>query len=555
MNSILASVVRARAMLVGGILLAAAACGPGAEAPSEGDQQAASSPAVTPGVAAGPRGVLLVVVDTLRADHVGAFGSELGLTPHLDALADASLVFANTVAASCWTRPSVASIFTGQYPTTLDVLTKQDVLPDAVETLAERLGAAGRRCLGISTNGNAGAAFGFDQGFDEFVYDLPARGYPDGHLLVPAEEVTKRALVMLDALAPDEPFFLFTHYIDPHDPYMPHPSLLDEAEPPGRFGGSRRDLERLDRLPSDERTEDDEARIEWLYAGEVAYCDVARLDFSAIAARGLLDDMLVIVTADHGEGLYDHGKRGHGTDLYDEQVSVPLVVRFPALDSPEPARVERMASHVDIAPTIYGACGLPVPASCQGRDLGRAAREGRLARGGGVAYSEMTFTGIDLEAVSDGVEKLIRNRAFDGEKAEPFDYVVQPGDTLASVSRLHFGRRNHVPDLRAANRGTLPPGFPAQDELEAGKVLRMPARRLPEDGRLEEYYRLDDDPGEQHDLSDVSAAKMSKLRERMDHFAAENRARRVEGDHVALESLAPDLLLELRALGYVGGGG
>ena len=109
----------------------------------------------------------------------------------------------------------------------------------------------------ISTNGNAGDAWGFEQGFGQFVEDLPFRSYPeDEGRGVPAEEVTARALQLIDEFADEEPFFLFLHYTDPHDPYFEHPGLLPEAEPPGRFGGSRADLRRLRRV---EPTEDDKA--------------------------------------------------------------------------------------------------------------------------------------------------------------------------------------------------------------------------------------------------------------------------------------------------------
>ncbi|MCB9897000.1 MAG: sulfatase-like hydrolase/transferase [Planctomycetes bacterium] len=524
------------------VCLATSAC-----APSDPGTSASRSAAVAPG---SPRGVLLVVIDTLRADHVGACGSTLGLTPRLDALAAEGLVFTHTVASSSWTRPSVASILTGQYPTTLGVLGKQDVLAEHVTTLPERLGAAGYTSLAVSTNGNAGKAFGFGQGFDTFEWRLPKRGYPDGFLVTPAEEVTREGLALVDGLGPDERFFLFLHYIDPHDPYLPHPRLMRTPEPPGRFDGSRAELSALDRL-GPARTPDDEARVEWLYSGEVRYCDEQLgVLFDGMRARGLLDDMLVVVTADHGEGLYDHGFRGHGTDLYEEQVRVPLVLRAPRAAAPAPARLPVPVGHVDIAPTILAACGLPLPGSCQGRDLLGALRSGTLGATG-VTYSEMDFTGIDLEAVSDGRSKLIRDRSYDGEKAQPFEHVVRPGESLAKLSRSLYGLLNHVAEIRALNPESVPRGFASDAELVPGVTLHMPARRLPDDGALEEFFRLDEDPGEHDDRALREAASLGPIRARMADFASRNAAARAGGEQVDLDTLDPETIEELRALGYV----
>ncbi len=538
-----------RALLPGLLVTAALvvpACGPAGEEPAAPVEDAAPAP---------PRGVLFIVVDTLRADHVGAFGSDMGLTPNLDALASDALVFTNTVATSSWTRPSVASMFTGQYPTSLDVLTKQDMLSPDVETLAERLGAAGLRCLAVSTNGNAGRSFGFDQGFEQFISRLPKVGYPDDFPVVAADQVTGKALELVDGLGADEPFFLFLHYFDPHDPYLEHPGLLDTPEPPGRFNGSRKDLDELDHLPLAERTADDVARVRWLYQGEVRYCDLwLGTLFDGLRERGLLDELLVVVTADHGEGLYDHGMRAHGTDLYEEQLRVPLVVRFPRDGAPAPTTVESFASLVDITPTILGAYGLPQPEHARGRDLGAAAREGRLEVRGSFAYAEMDFTGIDLESITDGSAKIVRNRAYDGEKALPFEHVVEEGDTLQTLSRLNYGRLNHVPDIVRLNPGIRAPGTSYRDiTLEPGTVLAMPARRLPGDEDLFEFFDLVNDPGERVDRSASLEGRTHRLHDLLRHFAAENLESRIVGGDVDLADLDEETIAELRALGYLGG--
>jgi arylsulfatase A-like enzyme len=504
-----------------------------------------------------PRGVLLIVVDTLRADYVGPSESRESLTPSLDALSEDALVFENGMAASSWTRPSLASIFTGQYPTTVDVLTKEDVLESSLVTLAESLSAAGLRSFAVSTNGNAGESLGFAQGFEEFIWRLPKVGYPGDFPVVPANEVTKAGLELVDSLRAEEPFFLFLHYIDPHDPYLPHPELMSGPEPEGRFDGSRRDLTLVDK--SRDRTPLDIERLRWLYSGEVKFCDLwlGKL-FDGLRERGLLDDMLVIVTSDHGEGLFDHGKRAHGTDLHDEQLHVPFIVRFPRDGAPDPARVRSFASHVDVLPTIFGAYGLEQPEFSQGRDLGLAARRGTLETDGVYSYSEMNFTGLDSESISDGTEKLIRNRAYDGDKADPFEYVVRKKDTLQTVSRMHYGRLDHTRQILQLNpeigpkEGTVAERL-AKVVLEPDSVLKMPAQRLPRDGLLKQFYQLDTDPGEQSNLSHTDRGRTTRLHELLKHYAAENTSRSIESENIQLQDLDPETIAELRALGYLGG--
>ncbi len=500
------------------------------------------------------RGALLIVVDTLRADHVGVYGSGRDLTPHMDALAADALVFRNGIAASSWTRPSIASMFTGQYPTSIAVLDKTDALDDELETVAETLTAAGVVSLGISTNGNSGKKFNFHQGFARFEHRLPRQpGYAAGHPMVPAEEVTRTALELIDGVGQGAaPFFLFAHYTDPHAPYIAHPGLLSEPEPPGRFNGSRIQLDQLDALDAHQRTAEDVDRIRHLYAGEVKYCDVWLGElFGGLESRGLLDDMLVVLTSDHGEGLWDHGARAHGRDLYEEMIQVPLIVRFPRASGIAPATIEAFAHHIDIAPTILGTFGVPLPSDYQGRDLGLAAQRGELDRERGFAYSEMNSGGIDLESASNGRLKLIRDRAYDHSKAGPFEYTLQEGDTLEKVSRRAYGAHSHVPEIRALNPH-LPPGVPIDAALEPGMRLSMPARRRPPDDQLFELFELADDPREQCRLPLVSGDDGERLGDILRHFAAENLARSIQGQRISLESLDEETLAELRGLGYLG---
>ena len=259
-----------------------------------------------------PAGVVLIVVDALRADHVGSYGSDQGLTPHLDELAEEGYVFENAIATSSWTRASIASMFSSRYPTAISVVGRDDSIGSSVVTVAEVLQVLGNfQTLGVSTNANAGAQYGFAQGFDTFLAPESEGSYPGDFAVPIAETVTRTALALLDERDLSRPFFLFLHYVDPHDPYLPHPGLLDSVEPSGRFDGSRRRLQEMDRTAPSDLTEADVERIKFLYAGEVKYADawIGAL-LAGLRDRGLHDDTLIVVTADHGEGLWDHAPRG-----------------------------------------------------------------------------------------------------------------------------------------------------------------------------------------------------------------------------------------------------
>jgi len=378
-----------------------------------------------------PVGTVLIVIDTLRADHLGCYGSDLGLTPVLDGIAARGALFEAAVAPSSWTRSSVASLFTSRYPSSIGVLGREDAIAPAVLTLAEVMADEGFATLGITTNRNAASPFGFAQGFDRFEVPTVTGGYPGDFETHLAEGVTRKALAFLDERPRDRPFFLFLHYVDPHDPYLPHPDLMGHDEPPGRFDGSHRDLTALDATPPEEVTEADRERIRHLYAGEVRYCDlwIGEL-LRGLADRGLRDRVLLVVTSDHGEGLWDHGFRAHGTDLYEEQVHVPLIVDAPAEHDGDTARrIATPVSLLDVAPSILAIHGIAPPGDFRGTDLGPLSRGRAQQRRTESPYTELDLDGRDLEALRHGDDKLIRDRRpAAGGALELYDLVADAAE-------------------------------------------------------------------------------------------------------------------------------
>lgn len=374
--------------------------------------------------------VVFVLVDTLRRDHVGVYGSGTSSTPNIDKIARQGVVFDQAVAASSWTRSSVASMFASRFPTALDVLDRDDALNEEVVTLAEVMRARGAQTIGVWTNGNASEPFGFAQGFDRWVRPDLVNSYPGDFEVPTAEGVTRKALEVLDSADKSRPFFLFAHYVDPHDPYFPHPEFPGTPEPPGKFTGSRRDLEALDQMHHPDSA--DTARIRHLYRGAVQYADhwVGEL-VAGLAARGLDRNTLVVITSDHGEGLWDHGRRGHGFDLYEEMVRVPLVMRWTGLRGPAVGRrIAAPVSLVDLAPTILATVGAPPEPSFAGRDLAPWSEDRSDVPGPSSAYAELTLDGRDFESARERTLKLIRARGGPlGMPTQLFDLGSDPAET------------------------------------------------------------------------------------------------------------------------------
>jgi arylsulfatase A-like enzyme/Flp pilus assembly protein TadD len=281
--------------------------------------------------------VLLVTIDTLRADHVGAYGAAFAATPTLDALASEGVRFETAIAASPLTLPSHASILTGLLPPRHGVRHNGVYrLPADVESIAQRFQQAGYSTAAVVGSIVLASRYGLDRGFD--VYDeqmgerrASATGYPERG----ADEVTTRALAFLDSTP--RPFFLWIHYYDAHAAY----------QPPEPFASRFRDRP---------------------YDGEIAAVDAAlgRV-VERLRVQGRLDRTVVAATSDHGESLGEHGERTHGYGLYDATLAVPLVMRGPGVP---PGRLVRgVVSSVSIAPTLLAAAGLPPLATSDGIDL------------------------------------------------------------------------------------------------------------------------------------------------------------------------------------------
>ena len=325
--------------------------------------------------------VVLVMVDTLRADHLELYGHDEETAPNLTAFAEESVLFTNAFSQASWTRPSVATILTGRYPSSHNATTKPDALPDEVETLSEVLREEGYVTGGVVTNFNLAPYFNFHQGFDHYTFLEPERllWADDNGAKLAIYELLRRVVTRIPRplepeqfyqpaeVATDEglrwlrtnpgegaPYFLFLSYMDPHDPYFRRP--LDGTAVGRAF------------VPHPNEDQADELRQ--LYDGEIRHWDqhFGRL-IEALRQRPDWDRTIVIVCADHGEEFNDHGGWYHGVTLYDEQLRVPLLVRLPGGELGG-TREERWVGLIDIAPTAVRLAGATVPEGMgQGDDL------------------------------------------------------------------------------------------------------------------------------------------------------------------------------------------
>jgi arylsulfatase A-like enzyme len=335
--------------------------------------------------------VVIYLVDTLRADRLGCYGYPKPTSPHLDRFAEGATLFETAVAQAPWTRPSVASILSGLGPLSHGVRTLEDRLPDAADTLAERLRAAGYRTAAFSTNAHIDADTGFAQGFDDFLF-LPQED---------SASVNRRVVSWLDARRGTEPFFLYIHTLDPHSPYTPPLDLRQKFAPGARpEAGSLDHVKRIYAVRGKRRAAHI-AEVSPLYDAEIAANDRSfGALLSALKERKLFEEALVIFVSDHGEELGEHGAFGHAQSLYAEELDVPLVVKLPFQTRGE--RVSRLAQHVDLLPTILAAAGIPPAAGLPGKNLFSPPGEREPA-----AFSHLSYHGREgMSVVMDGWKRI-----------------------------------------------------------------------------------------------------------------------------------------------------
>ena len=308
--------------------------------------------------------VILIVLDTFRADRLAAYGATQGLTPFLDRWAAQSTVYEHAYAASSWTVPSVATLLLAQYPSEHQLIRMTSVLPDSKRTLTEVLRDHGFHTGGFSGNMQISRKTGFGQGFDTFKL-LVSPNLVKGD----AQQLNQAALQWLAQRSPaDPPFFLYLQYMDTHSPYREHAGLTPPRAPTlhtsdsdlnkrvtdGSFAAAFGDHHPWHFDPAEMQ------RLLDLYDGEVRYLDRRVGEFlSNLAQRGVLRHTLVIITADHGEQFGEHEILSHGVSLYESAIHIPLIVRLP--DQSSAAQFTVPVELAGLAPALLERFEIPRP--------------------------------------------------------------------------------------------------------------------------------------------------------------------------------------------------
>ena len=422
--------------------------------------------------------VLLVVIDTLRADRLGCYGYDGGTSPNLDAYAQGCFVFENAQSVAPWTAPSLISLMTSLRPDAHAVEVHRDIprLPERVDTLAELCSRAGYATAAFTEGGYAKGAFGLDQGFDLYpTYEGDERSYTSNQAS-PSRLVENldRLLAWLEERPDDQPFLALFQTYEVHSPFRAPEAEIQRYAPgfdeaaehaavaaaiEGWNGGRAPDdrelrllqrhllhcgLQGMSRLQNtagllvlaEERGLDlrrpqmagDPAVVSWLsciYDAEIAYTDrqLQRL-WEALEANGQAGETIVVIVSDHGEGLGDHGDLGHGRGLFEEQLRVPLLLRVPGSDV-EPGRVGGVVRTVDVMPTLLELLDLaPGATPLQGHSLvpvlhGEAAPSAP-------AFAHVEAWGAHAHMVREGDWRLIEDHTTGTVRLH--DLAVDPGE-------------------------------------------------------------------------------------------------------------------------------
>jgi arylsulfatase A-like enzyme len=449
--------------------------GPGGLRLLDGGLDLPASPKPRPASGArlpGRPNVVVFLTDTLRADGMGAYGSNAPSSPRFDAFAREAVLFEDAWAQCSWTQPSVASLFTSLHVGSHGLGGPDHALVDGLDTLAESLKAAGYRTGAFVANHVVNARTGFTQGFDAW---NPAGKSMGG---APASTLVEHALAWVAAGA--GPFFLYVHTLEPHAPYDPKDADWRPLHPaPFRGVRDSRALLRRERLAPEEL-----AFLRSRYLGEVRANDRgfgALLD--GLRSRGLLDTSLVIFLADHGEEFQEHGGMEHAHTLYQEQLHIPMAVRLPGARGGG-RRDTASVQHIDVFPTLATLVGARIPDVAEGRDLSARWLGGAAADDAPrESLAELRFPPVRKLALRLGNLKLVINDDPPSHwraKAplELYDLATDPGErrNLADEQPLaaaYLKRRARELRLRhEATRLRLQAGATIELTEEAREQLR-----------------------------------------------------------------------------------
>jgi arylsulfatase len=362
--------------------------------------------------------VILIIIDTMRAGHAGCYGYHRNTTPSLDRFASGAILFRNAISPAPWTTPTVASIFTGQYPHVLGYEDEAVVLDEKFPCLAEILRNSGYATGGIISHAYISSSFGIGQGFDTYDEEN-AQGH--GHVSSPS--ITDKAIAFIEEHR-DSNFFLFLHYFDPHCDYVQHEEYNYYPDYAGPVVSGETITNLREMAPS--MTAEDVRYLNALYDSEISFTDehIGRF-LDVLKEQELYETSLIIIVADHGEEFLERGDYwiGHTKTVYQELIHVPLMIRLPGTTG---ARViDQYVGLVDLAPTILSLNGLGFPDGYMHDGVTLEITGGKTPEPRPV-FSETMRWGT-FQAMIRGGLKVVYDPSSD--TARLFDLTEDPGET------------------------------------------------------------------------------------------------------------------------------
>jgi len=452
--------------------------------------------------------VVLVVIDSLRADHLGVYGYSEPTSPFLDGFAAESVVFENAYAASSHPPQSVAALLTGRLPTSGGSIGLEAEPSEEAATLA-RVFRGGGFHTGIVSNQPLLSSRGFTRGF-EFI-QVASIESPSS-----AEDVTQTALQFVDDYQ-GEPFFLYAHYLEPHQPYDPPAQFLE------RFGDdSPPDINALlTEIEAGQGVDAQDPRLQALiasYDAEIAAVDAAlEALVDGLASRGVLEDTLIIVTGSQGEEFLEHDYLTHSWTLHQEVLRVPLLIRAPALLPPE--RIADRVSGTDLFPSLVELFGL---------DPGGWQPDGAsFLRGAGGSVD------VQVPRAAKLAELVIRERCILRTVIQDdWKYIAEPLSCALE------------------NRSTIAGEYLQRVQDMAAGTLETPD--LWADAQREWLFNLADDPAEQTNLLGSASEQLASMRTLLEDYEAYCEANALAAQETAVPEIYDEEAAErLRSMGYL----
>lgn len=358
-----------------------------------------------------PKGpnIILILVDTLRADHLGSYGYSRDTSPNIDKLAQNGVIFTNAYSNAPWTKPSVASIFSSLYPNVHKAINTGNVLPEGVLTIAEIMKNEGYYTAFLNSgNPTIGRKFNFHQGFDHYSHPIRVD-------LENAKVLTDKLLPLITKLQKKK-FFIYLHYMDTHVPYNKNKynNLFINTDNKHGFGPGEVDSWKVRALTSSDKLSNaDKDYLIALYDGQIRFVDSnIKKIIRALKDKNILEDTLVILTSDHGEEFWEHDNYEHGHTLYNELLHVPLIIY--GSHKVKPGEVKERIRLIDLFPTILEMANIDDNMlMVQGKSIFKTLSDNKSKL---PVFSMGTFFGDEKYSLIEGNNKIILNTGNEENK-------------------------------------------------------------------------------------------------------------------------------------------